>query len=223
MVRTDAGKYARAQSQRSMIDSSLGKFADYLAERQPTPAGGAAAAYTACMGASLLQMVVRFCQGKPANRDREEELAKAEATLGSLRARLLPMMEKDCVAFDRVISAYRMPKDQADVQVRQQALEKALVGAIAVPSEIICLCRDCLLTATELCDCLNKSVASDFAAGAALLLAAGEAASLSIISNAAFLTDEELAVTTRDRASEVLEEVSEAKAQIEAAVGTFLV
>ncbi|MHC5065834.1 MAG: cyclodeaminase/cyclohydrolase family protein [Planctomycetota bacterium] len=206
-----------------MIESTLGEFADNLAARQPTPGGGAAAGYAASMGASLLQMVVRFCQGRSENSGREEKLTAAETALEELRAKLLSMIEKDCLAFDRVTSAYRLPETEAGQEVRQQALEEALLGAIAVPSEVICLCRDSLHAAVEVSDCLNKSVASDFAAGATLLLAAGEAASLSIISNAAFLKDEGMAVTTRGRASELLEEVSEARARVEAAVGTLLV
>lgn len=223
MVRTHADKYARDESYRSMIDSTLGDFADNLAARQPTPAGGAAAAYTASMGASLLQMVTRFCRGRKENSGRDEELAAAETSLEEMRAKLLQMIEKDCLAFDRVTGAYRLPQEEAGTKVRQQALEEALLGAIAVPSEVICLCRDSLQAAVGVSDCLNKSVASDFAAGAALLLAAGEAASLSIVSNAAFLRDEDMAVTTRGRASQLLEEVSEAKARVEAAVGTLLV
>lgn len=205
-----------------MIKTPLSEFIANLAARQPAPAGGAAAAYTAAMGVALLQMALRFCRGKPANQGRDEQLAAADVAMAGFIEKFLPMLERDCKSFEQVISAYALPKDEGTVGVRSKALETALRGAITVPEELLCLSRDALSLAVEMLDCLAKNVASDFAAGATLLLAAAEAASMSIISNISFLTDRQVAEITRHRVADLLDEVVASKARIESAVGVLL-
>ncbi|HIE68652.1 MAG TPA: hypothetical protein EYP98_00025, partial [Planctomycetes bacterium] len=72
---------------------------------------GAAAAMAGCMGTSLFLMTVRFSQGKKANVDREDDLAKVEALLQDHLGRLMPMAERDCKSFDLVSVAYGMAKE----------------------------------------------------------------------------------------------------------------
>ncbi len=206
-----------------MLETPLSEFISDLAARRPTPASGAAAAYTAAMGTALFQMVLRFCRGKNANQGRDDQLAAGDAAMAAFTQRFLPMLERDCRSFEHVTRAYSLPKDKGTAEVRQKALEEAIRGAITVPEEVLCLCRDALSLAVEMLDCLGKNVASDFAAGAALHNASAEAASLSIISNASFLKDRELAAMTSHRVSDLLDEVVASRARIESVVGALLV
>ena len=64
-----------------MITQSFQQLVESLAKKSPTPGGGAAAAMAGSMGTSLFLMTVRFSQGKKANVDREEDLARIEAKL----------------------------------------------------------------------------------------------------------------------------------------------
>ena len=102
-----------------MIDQSFAKIVDALAQRTPTPGGGAAAALAASMGTALLLMVVRFSRGKKANLERDQDLARVEGLLESHLLRLLPMAERDCNSFDLVSKAYAMPKGtDGEIQIR---------------------------------------------------------------------------------------------------------
>ena len=191
-----------------MLDQPFVKLIDALAARTPTPGGGAAAAMAGCMGTALFLMVVRFSRGKKANVDREGELVRAESQLDDCRQRLLPMAELDCRSFDAVSAAYGMSKDTDGQKVaRSRAIQEALVGAMVVPEQTLGMVREVFTVMQGVIGCVGKTIASDLAAGAALLLAAGEGAFLNVQINAGSLEDKDLAGRTMERAFAVRDEI----------------
>ena len=191
-----------------MISQSFEALVASMAAKTPTPGGGAAAAMAGSMGTSLFLMTVRFSQGKKANVDREEDLARVEGLLDRHLQRLMPMAERDCKAFDQVSTAYGMPKDDDEQKaLRDKAIQEAMVGAMVVPEETQVMVRDVFVAMEEIRDCIGKAIASDLASGAALLLAAAEGAYLNVRINAAYLTNRELAETTMTRATAVRDEI----------------
>lgn len=191
-----------------MITQSFQQLVDSLAKKTPTPGGGAAAAMAGCMGTSLFLMTVRFSQGKKANVDREDDLAKVEALLQDHLSRLMPMAERDCKSFDLVSVAYGMAKEtEEQKELRSKAIQEAMVGAMVVPEETQAMIRDVFVAMDEVSECIGKAIVSDLASGAALLLAAGEGAYLNVRINADYLTNRELADTTMIRANSVRDEI----------------
>jgi formiminotetrahydrofolate cyclodeaminase len=191
-----------------MITQSFQELVDSMAAKTPTPGGGAAAAMAGCMGTSLFLMTVRFSQGKKANVDREDDLARVESLLGDHLKRLMPMAERDCKAFDMVSAAYGMPKDTDEQKaLRDKAIQEAMVGAMVVPEETQAMIRDVFVAMEQVSDCIGKAIVSDLASGAALLLAAAEGAFLNVRINAGYLTNRELAETTMARATAVRDEI----------------
>lgn len=206
-----------------MIHQPFDKLIESLAAKTPTPGGGAAAALAACMGTSLFLMVVRFSRGKKANVDRDGDLAGAEAKLQEHLQRLLPMADRDCKSFDLVSAAYGMPKGTPEQQaLREKAIQEAMVGAMVVPDETLCMVRDVFGAMQGVVDCIGKAILSDLASGAALLLAAGEGAFLNVRINAAFLTNRALADGTMQRARGVLDEIRGQQRDIAAGVDKLL-
>lgn len=191
-----------------MITQSFQQLVESLAAKTPTPGGGAAAAMAGSMGTSLFLMTVRFSQGKKANVDREDDLAKVEKLLADHLERLMPMAERDCKSFDLVSAAYGMPKDTDEQkELRSKAIQEAMVGAMVVPEETQAMIRDVFVAMDEVSDCIGKAIVSDLASGAALLLAAAEGAYLNVRINAAYLTNRELADRTMERATKVRDEI----------------
>lgn len=191
-----------------MITQSFQQLVDSLAKKTPTPGGGAAAAMAGCMGTSLFLMTVRFSQGKKANVDREDDLAKVEALLQDHLSRLMPMAERDCKSFDLVSVAYGMAKETDEQkELRSKAIQEAMVGAMVVPEETQAMIRDVFVAMDEVSECIGKAIVSDLASGAALLLAAAEGAYLNVRINADYLTNRELADTTMIRANSVRDEI----------------
>jgi len=206
-----------------MIQQPFEKIVESLAAKTPTPGGGAAAALAGSMGAALFLMVVRFSRGKKANVAREEDLARAETQLDGHVKRLLPMAERDCRSFDLVSAAYGMPKDDdAQKALRERAIQEAMVGAMVVPEEVLCMVRDVFAGMEGVVSCIGKAIVSDLASGAALLLAAAEGAFLNVRINATYLTNRELADKTMERARVVLAEIRRQQAAIAGAVDGML-
>lgn len=206
-----------------MIDQSFRSIVDALAQRTPTPGGGAAAALAACMGTALLLMVVRFSRGKKANLDRDADLARVEGVLDGSLQRLLPMAERDCNSFDLVSRAYAMPKtNEQEIAMRNRAIQEAMVGAMVVPEETLCMVRDVSQAMTGVVDCVGKNIVSDLASGSSLLVAAGEGAQLNVRINAAYLDDRELANAAVVRSKTLLAEIRHNHQAIDAKVEALL-
>ncbi|MFO1076711.1 MAG: cyclodeaminase/cyclohydrolase family protein [Planctomycetota bacterium] len=206
-----------------MIEQPFAKFLESLAARTPTPGGGAAAAMAGCMGTALFLMVVRFSRGKKANVDREGDLARVEGVLAGHLERLMPMADRDCKSFDLVSAAYGMPKDtEPQKALREKAVQEAMVGAMVVPEETLCMVRDVFVAMDSVRSCVGKAIVSDLASGAALLLAAAEGAFLNVRINAAFLTNRELADGTMIRAQTVRAEIRRFHDTIASAVESLL-
>ncbi len=206
-----------------MIQQSFEQIVTSLAAKTPTPGGGASAAMAGCMGAALFLMVVRFSRGKKANVDREGDLQQAETLLEGHLKRLLPMAERDCKSFDLVSAAYGMPKDgEQQKNLREKAIQEAMVGAMVVPEETLCMVRDVFGAMQQVTACIGKAIVSDLASGASLLLAAAEGASLNVRINAAYLTNRDLADRTLERANAVLSEIRRQQQAIAVSVDKML-
>ena len=82
-----------------------------------------------------------------------------------------------------------------------------MVGAMVVPEETQAMERDVFVAMADVSDCIGKAIVSDLASGAALLLAAAEGAFLNVRINAAYLQNRDLADKTRQRATQVRDEI----------------
>ncbi|MGC6487765.1 MAG: cyclodeaminase/cyclohydrolase family protein [Planctomycetota bacterium] len=206
-----------------MIRKSFEELVASMAAKTPTPGGGAAAAMAGCLGTSLFLMTVRFSQGKKANVEREDDLARAAGALEAHLQRLSPMAQKDCDAFDAVSAAFRMPKEADEAKAaRSAAIQESMVGAMLVPEETQEMIRDVFVTMDAVRGCVGKSIASDLASGAALLLAGAEGAFLNVRINAAELKDRARADETMARATAVRDEIRAHQQAIAAAVDELL-
>ncbi|MHC4077970.1 MAG: cyclodeaminase/cyclohydrolase family protein [Planctomycetota bacterium] len=191
-----------------MIDQPYEQFIASLAAKTPTPGGGACAAMAAAMGTALYVMVVRFSRGKKANVEREEELAEVETLLDGHLRRIMPMADRDCAAYDLVSAAYGLPKQtEAEQAIRKKAIEEAMVGAMVVPEETMCMIRDVFNAVDRIVTCVSKNIVSDLGSGSELLRAGAESAYLNVRINAAFLDDRDLAETALSRTLSVRDEI----------------
>jgi glutamate formiminotransferase len=98
--------------------SGLPEFLDALAAPTATPGGGSASAAAAAMAAALGSMVTR--------------LAKQDSSLFERDRRFFTdAVDRDAEAFQKVIAAYKWPKDE-----RAPYVEEALHGAAEAPMEV---------------------------------------------------------------------------------------
>lgn len=128
-------------------------FLKGLGSSSPTPGGGAVAAVTAAMSASLVEMVANITVGRKRYQEVQGEVIKISTEASQLSKNLLSLADEDVKAFDEVIAAYRS-KNKAKIK-------KALLLAIDVPSRVSRLSQQVERLGVEIVKIGNKNALSD--------------------------------------------------------------
>ena len=189
-------------------------FVQAVAEGSPTPGGGAVAALAGALSAALAEMVARLTVGKKRYAEVEDTMRAVVEAAADLRKQLVAAIDEDVAAFDAVMDAYRLPKDDP---TRADAIQLATARAAGVPLKVARLAVDAMRLAEKAAQHGNKNAATDAATAALMGLAAVEAAALNVRVNAAALRDADLAARYRD---DVLALVAQARALRETVVHT---
>jgi len=174
------------------VGDQLGGWLDDLASASPAPGGGAAAALSAAMGASLLCMVCNLTIGKPRYAAYEGRMVAVLESAEEKRRAALTLAEDDARAFEAVIAAYRLPRQSdAEIQERKLAIQQSTIEAAVVSLrtaqlgvDIICLADDSLQGA-------NLNVISDVAAGVLMARAAVETSAVNVEINLSSIAETE--------------------------------
>ncbi|TAL43365.1 MAG: methenyltetrahydrofolate cyclohydrolase [Methylovulum sp.] len=171
-------------------DKPLQQFLDELASKSATPGGGSAAAVMGAQAAALVSMVCNLTIGKPQYAEVETDMQALLEKSEALRARLTSMIKADIDAFDKLMAAYRLPKESDEENLaRGETIQSILKEATEVPLMCAGACRE----AIELSRCAaekgNLGVISD--AGVAAMAAYGglKSAALNVHINTNCLKD----------------------------------
>ena len=173
---------------------SANQFLDSIATGTATPGGGAAGAYAGAMAAALVAMVAHLTVGKKKYADVEAEMEEVIMAAEKLRVDLTASVAADIAAFDAVMKSYKLPKDsEIEVEARDEAIEKALHGAAAVPLRVTRDATSVLGLAAIVAEKGNVNAISDAGSAAGLALASARAAALNVRINAGQVKDRETA------------------------------
>ncbi len=173
------------------IQKSLKTYIDELSSNSPTPGGGNVAALCGVLATSLGQMVCNLTIGKKKYLHFEHEAKENLIKLENLKKEFLTLAEKDNEAFDRVMDAFKLPKENDDqIAFRKEAIEKATLEAAFVPEEVIIKCNQLLPVINELAEKGNRNSLSDAGVAISLLAAAAEGAFLNVAINCSSLTNQ---------------------------------
>jgi formiminotetrahydrofolate cyclodeaminase len=171
-------------------DQTVETWLEALASSAPAPAGGAAAALSAAIGAALIEMACNLTIGRPRYAQHEAEMRAALAEATTLRRRALRLAADDVRAFDAVAEAYKLPREtEAQRQSRTEQIQRALVGATVVPLNTAALAGDVIQLARRIVDGANVNVLADLAAGVVAARAALETALIAVEANLAAIND----------------------------------
>jgi glutamate formiminotransferase / formiminotetrahydrofolate cyclodeaminase len=177
----------------SGIESSVQPAPDFieqLAEGTPTPGGGSAAAHTAAAAAALVSMVCRLTIGKKKYAAVEEEMKKILLKSEELRHDLNDAISADAQAFERFLSASRLPKDTPEqIQSRAAEIKKAALFAAKIPLDVAKKSLAVYQSAMTVVEKGNLNAISDGATAASLAKAAITAAGLNVRVNLAAYPD----------------------------------
>ena len=149
-------------------DQKIVDFLDAVASKTPTPGGGAVAAVTGAMAASLVEMVCNLTIGKKSYPDVQDEMIRVAQRASELSQELLDLADKDSEAFEKVMEATKNG-DKAKIK-------GALLTAIEVPQKVAELCENVRELADIVAELGNANAHSDAMGAEHLAFAAIQAA-----------------------------------------------
>jgi glutamate formiminotransferase/formiminotetrahydrofolate cyclodeaminase len=164
-------------------------FLDEVASGKPTPGGGSVAAYAGALAAGLVSMVARLTRGKKGYSGVEKEMDQILIEAEELRTALRKAVDQDTDAFNLVMAAYRIPKEQSD---REERIQTATLHAAEVPLEVARKTLRVAELALIAVESGNKNAITDAGAGAALADAALLSAGYNVRINLNSITDSKM-------------------------------
>ncbi len=173
------------EKEESLIKLNLREFANETSSESPAPGGGSISAYMGSLGVALGTMVANLSSHKRGWDDRWEEFSNWAEKGQKLKDTLLQLVDRDTEAFNKIMEAYRMPKNtEEEKRKRNEAIEKATENAINVPLEVMKTAYEGLFIAEAMAKIGMEASVSDAGVGALALLAAIRGAHLNVKINA---------------------------------------
>lgn len=178
----------------------------------PTPGGGSAAALSGAVGAALLAMVAGLKRPRATAPADVEQLASAGRYCAQLSEELTVLVDRDSDAYQRVMSAYKLPKGTEDeAQRRNVAIQSALGEATSAPLDVMRACAAALGQAAGIAELGNPNASSDVGVAIEMLSAGLRGARQNVAINLASLANE-------PRVEEVRSEIARLEAAAEEGV-----
>lgn len=188
---------------------SVDTFLDRLADRTPTPGGGAVAAAAGALATAMGRMVLAYSVG---NKTPDDVRARVESGAEKLRRAdglLRRFIAEDATAYQHMVS---IGKSDA------VAYQAAVVSAASVPLAIAATASDVLAVLEGLASDASRYLLSDLGVAAVVADAAARAAAYSVRVNLPEVTDPTAREKFAAEAGRVLEHCAARRAAIERAV-----
>jgi glutamate formiminotransferase / formiminotetrahydrofolate cyclodeaminase len=166
---------------------SVRDFLDELSSDSPAPGGGSVSALAASMGAALASMVAVLSHTKKGFESKQDDLDRIAVRAQELKDQLLAAVDADTAAFDRLLEAIRLPKDDP---ARHAAMADATVGATEVPLGVLEKCPEVIELCREIGKIGLQASLSDAGVGVQVARAGAAGAYQNVCINLAGLTDE---------------------------------
>ena len=121
-----------------LVKMTIEDFANETSSESPAPGGGSIAAYCGVLGSALATMVANLSAHKRGWDERWEFFSKWGEKGIMYQNKLLELVDKDTHAFNQIMNAYALPKDNKNqIALRNKEIQNATKNAINVPFEIM--------------------------------------------------------------------------------------
>ncbi len=202
-----------------LVSMPLDQFCRETASESPAPGGGSISAAVGAMGAALGAMVANLSSHKPGWDDQWEFFSDWAEKGQNIQDELLRLVDEDTRAFNRIMDAFRLPKDSGEEKAaRTAAIQQATRYAIEVPLRVM----ECASQAFELLEAMvekgNPNSISDAAVGALCVRSAVLGAFLNVQINCEGLKDKAFAESSVSRGKALADKANAAESGILAKV-----
>ena len=207
-------EYRLATPQR-LASMSLREFTDELSSESPAPGGGSVSALAAAMAAGLASMVAVLSHTKKGFESKQPDLDRIATRAQELKDRMLAAVDADTAAFDALLDAMRLPKDNP---ARGTALADATAAAAEVPLGVLEACPEIIDLNVEIARIGLQASLSDAGVGTQMARAGAAGAYQNVCINLAGLSDEARRRSLLERADEAWDKAKSAHAAAEASI-----
>ena len=188
---------------------TLRQFANETASESPAPGGGSIAAYIGSLGAALATMVANLSSHKKGWDARWETFSDWAERGHALKDALLKKVDEDTAAFNAIMEAMQLPKNNdTEKAARKAALQAATKYAIEVPLSTMRLSLESFDIIKAMAEIGNPNSVSDAGVGALCARAAVRGAYLNVKINAAGFDDKDFIEKTLKEANEIVEKAT---------------
>lgn len=201
----------KAAAREKLVRMTCKGFATETASESPAPGGGSVSALMGAFGAALGTMVANLSAGKRGWDDRWKEFSDYAEQGQALMKELLALVDEDTAAFNKVMEAYGIPKNDPS---RPQAIESASQYAAQVPLKTMLSALQVFPLLKAMATSGNPSSVSDAGVGALAIRSAVLGAGLNVKINAAGLTDKAVAGKLTTEADSIIARTIAAEEEI---------
>lgn len=176
------------------LTKTLENYLDELSSNSPTPGGGNVSAMCGVLASSLGTMVCNLTIGKKKYAKVENELTIIKNKLDLFKQNFLELAQKDNEVFDKVMLAFKLPKETDEQKTeRAKAIEAATIDAAMVPAEVVNAGKEMLPLLETIIAKGNQNSLSDAGVAVSLTKTAVEGAFLNIAINCSSLSNQTIA------------------------------
>ena len=204
-----------AEKQRLLVDLTVKGFAEETSRESPAPGGGSVSAYMGALGASLATMVANLSSHKPGWDEQWSEFASVAEEGMALQERLLHLVDEDTEAFNRIMTAFGMPKNTPEEKAaRSEAIQTATLFAAEVPLETMKASYEVFAVCRKMVEKGNPNSVSDVGVGALAARAAVLGAGMNVKINAGSLKDRDKAEALIGEADDLIAKANKEEEEI---------
>ena len=198
-----------------LLNMKLVDFANETASESPAPGGGSISAYCGAMGAALGTMVANLSAHKR-GWDEKWEIFSNWAEKGiKYQNTLLELVDEDTNAFNKIMDAFRLPKDTKDNQIkRKKAIQLATKHAIETPFKVMKTAYDSMEVMKAMAEIGNPNSITDAAVGALCARTAVIGAFLNVKINCGDCDDKSFVKNIIEKGEKLVKQATDLETQI---------
>lgn len=173
------------------------------------------AAVSGALGGSLAEMVANLTINKKKYIDVEPEMKEIAEKASFLRNKLLNDIQRDSDSYDKVMAAYKLPKEtDEEKNARDNAIQESLKSAALVPLDVAETSFNIMSLTEAVVEKGNKNAVTDGLVACMMVRTAVLSALFNVKINLDSITDEDFVKQMRSKVNEIETKVIEYERKI---------
>jgi formiminotetrahydrofolate cyclodeaminase len=171
---------------------TVSEFIEKTSSKDPVPGGGSVAALCGAIGSALTQMVANLTTGKKKYLDVTEVMDGIILNMEGFKNAFVDFIDEDAKAFDKVMAAYKLPKEtEEQIEYKNAQIQENLKLAALVPMNVARKSLELIPTCKIVVESGNSNAVTDGMVAAMLCRTALLSASLNVKINLNSIDDTE--------------------------------